>query len=71
MHLYVLRVKIIMKTFIGRQAELKKLRELQLSFRQKGLASLVVIKGRRCIGKSRLAEEFAKGQRFLSNYRYR
>jgi AAA+ ATPase superfamily predicted ATPase len=54
-----------MKTFIGRKNELKKLQELQQSFRQKGLASLVVIKGRRRIGKSRLAEEYAKGQRFL------
>ncbi len=54
-----------MKTFIGRKAELQKLQDLRTSFRQKGLASLVVIKGRRRIGKSRLAEEFAKGQRFL------
>ena len=54
-----------MKVFIGRKTELQQLRESRLSFRQKGLASLVVIKGRRRIGKSRLAEEYAKGQRFL------
>lgn len=42
--------------FLGRQRELKILRSL-LSKRS---ASLVVLKGRRRIGKSRLAEEFAK-----------
>lgn len=55
-----------MKIFIGREPELKKLKELRLSFKQKGLASLVVIKGRRRIGKSRFIEEYAKGQRFLT-----
>lgn len=55
-----------MKTFIGRAAELTKLREVRESFQQKGLASLVVMKGRRRIGKSRLAEEYAKGQRFIT-----
>ncbi len=54
-----------MKIFVGRKTELQKLQDLRQSFRQKGLASLVVIKGRRRIGKSRLAEEFAKGQTFL------
>lgn len=42
--------------FFGRQAELARLKELA----QKRSASLVVIKGRRRIGKSRLADEFAK-----------
>lgn len=42
-------------SFIGRSAELKTLSE----FTQKKTASLLVIKGRRRIGKSRLAEEFA------------
>ncbi len=48
--------------FIGRQNELKNLNDLL----QKKTSSLVVIKGRRRIGKSRLVEEFAKGHRFLS-----
>lgn len=43
-------------TFVGRQAELDR---LQLLLKRK-LASIVVIKGRRRIGKSRLVEEFAK-----------
>jgi AAA+ ATPase superfamily predicted ATPase len=47
--------------FIGRQKELK---ELNLLLSRK-TASLVVIKGRRRIGKSRLIEEFAKGKNFL------
>ena len=47
--------------FIGRKKELQDLR-LLLARR---LASLVVIKGRRRIGKSRLIEEFAKGKKFL------
>lgn len=42
--------------FVGRQEELKSLNDLM----QKKAASLVVIKGRRRIGKSRLVEEFAK-----------
>ena len=46
--------------FIGRQNELEELRGL---FKQR-TASLVVIKGRRRIGKSRLAEEFAKDLQF-------
>ncbi len=48
--------------FIGRQNELKSLRDLT----QKRAASLVVVKGRRRIGKSRLIAEFAKKYRFLS-----
>jgi AAA+ ATPase superfamily predicted ATPase len=47
--------------FIGRQGELK---ELKLLLSRK-TAALVVIKGRRRIGKSRLIEEFAKGKNFL------
>lgn len=51
-----------MMPFIGRERELKLLKDL---LRQKK-ASLVVIKGRRRIGKSRLVEEFAKNYRFIS-----
>ncbi len=47
--------------FIGRMEELSR---LNLLF-EKPTASLVVVKGRRRIGKSRLIEEFAKGKRFL------
>ena len=47
--------------FIGRAAELKSLKDLA----QKKSSSLVVIRGRRRIGKSRLEEEFAKKERFL------
>ena len=42
--------------FIGRERELKRLR----GFKNKRGASLIVIRGRRRIGKSRLIEEFAK-----------
>lgn len=45
-----------MSNFIGRKQELSLLKELT----SKKTASLVVIKGRRRIGKSRLLEEFAK-----------
>ncbi|RZI46116.1 AAA family ATPase [Candidatus Finniella inopinata] len=51
-----------MTTFVGRKQELTKFKDLA----QKRQASLVVIKGRRRIGKSRLAEEFAKNKTFLS-----
>ncbi|MBI2811213.1 MAG: ATPase [Candidatus Melainabacteria bacterium] len=51
-----------MKPFVGRENELKRLEDLAKS----GRANLVVIKGRRRIGKSRLAEEFGKGKEFLS-----
>ena len=51
-----------MKPFVGRIEELKKLENLLRS----GRACLTVLKGRRRIGKSRLAEEFAKGKKFLS-----
>jgi uncharacterized protein len=46
--------------FIGRKAEIQELKDLQ----QKDIASLVVVQGRRRIGKSRLIEEFAKNQKF-------
>jgi len=51
-----------MKPFVGRKRELAKLEDLF----QLNRACLVVIKGRRRIGKSRLAEEFGKGKTFLS-----
>ncbi|MBP6952006.1 MAG: ATPase [Alphaproteobacteria bacterium] len=47
--------------FVGRKDELERLNSLL----GKKSASLVVVKGRRRIGKSRLVEEFAKGKRFL------
>lgn len=51
-----------MKAFIGRKNELSQLEELSKS----GRSTMVVIKGRRRVGKSRLASEFAKGKTFLS-----
>ena len=50
------------KNFIGRKKELQILKSLTV----KNTASLVVIKGRRRIGKSRLAEEFGKQFKFIS-----
>jgi uncharacterized protein len=50
-----------MSPFIGRTAELLELRRL-LNSRQ---ANLVIVEGRRRIGKSRLVEEFGRGQRLL------
>jgi len=50
-----------MKPFVGRDNELKRLEDLLKS----GRACLVVMKGRRRIGKSRLAEEFGKNKVFL------
>lgn len=50
-----------MKPFIGRDKELERLDDLSKS----GRACLVVIKGRRRIGKSRLVEEFGKDKVFL------
>jgi len=47
--------------FVGRTNELESLADLT----QKRSASLVVVKGRRRIGKSRLIEEFARDIRFL------
>jgi AAA+ ATPase superfamily predicted ATPase len=49
------------QNFIGRDNELNALKELFF----KKSASLVVIRGRRRIGKSRLVQEFAKGHKFL------
>ncbi len=46
---------LTMTRFVGRDVELAKLKELA----RLGVASLVVIKGRRRVGKSRLATEFA------------
>lgn len=54
--------EIQMTRFIGREAELKTLEGML----EKNSASLIVLKGRRRIGKSRLAEEFAKNQKFYS-----
>lgn len=51
-----------MTTFLGRKRELDRLERL----RELRKASLVVIKGRRRVGKSTLVEEFAKGKNFLS-----
>jgi uncharacterized protein len=51
-----------MKPFVGREKELEELEGLARS----GNARMVVIKGRRRIGKSRLAEVFGKGKNFLS-----
>lgn len=48
--------------FIGRAKELEELKRLQT----KKSASLVIVQGRRRIGKSRLIQEFAKGERFYS-----
>ena len=47
--------------FIGRKRELKALAKLL----KKGVASLVIVQGRRRVGKSRLIEEFAQGHRFF------
>lgn len=47
--------------FVGRKKEFK---DLNLLISKKS-ASLVVVRGRRRIGKSRLIEEFAKGKKFL------
>ena len=48
-------------SFVGRQQELQALNRLF----KKNVASLVVIQGRRRIGKSRLIEEFAKNHKFF------
>lgn len=50
-----------MTFFIGRTTELAELRRLLDSRR----ADLVIVEGRRRIGKSRLVEEFGRGKRFL------
>lgn len=48
--------------FVGREVEIQELANLQ----GKNIASLVIVQGRRRIGKSRLIEEFAKNQKFFS-----
>jgi len=48
--------------FIGRKRELHKLDDLS----KRKIANLVVVKGRRRIGKSRLIEEFAKNTKFIA-----
>ena len=48
--------------FVGRLLELDRLKSLW----KRKVASLVVIKGRRRIGKSRLVEEFSKNVKFIS-----
>jgi AAA+ ATPase superfamily predicted ATPase len=50
--------------FIGREAELRKLQE----FKKRRSAGIVVVCGRRRIGKSTLVEHFAKKTRFLEFY---
>jgi AAA+ ATPase superfamily predicted ATPase len=55
-------IMVSMKPFVGRESELRRLEDLSKS----GRACLVVIKGRRRIGKSRLAEEFGKKKKFLA-----
>src|ERR1700722_2776513 len=50
-----------MKPFVGRDNELRRLEDLSKS----GRACIVVLKGRRRIGKSRLAQEFGKDKVFL------
>ncbi len=51
-----------MKNFVGRKHELALLEDAL----RRGIARLVVIKGRRRIGKSRLAEEFGKDKLFYA-----
>ena len=46
--------------FIGREAEIQELNDLH----HQNVANLVIVQGRRRIGKSRLIEEFAKDQKF-------
>ncbi|MBM3197948.1 MAG: ATPase [Chlamydiae bacterium] len=51
-----------MARFVGREQELRKLTNLL----DKDTASLVVIRGRRRVGKSRLIQEFSQGKKFFS-----
>lgn len=60
-HKNIMLIYSMMKPFVGRDYELQRLKDLSKS----GRACLVVIKGRRRIGKSRLAEEFGKDKIFL------
>jgi hypothetical protein len=50
--------------FIGREVEIQKLKD----FKKRGIAGIVVVCGRRRIGKSTLIEHFAEGSRFLELY---
>ncbi len=61
MYIHILRIGDNMSTvgFIGREAELEELKRQA----KKKMASLIVIKGRRRIGKSRLIEEFCQHYR--------
>ncbi len=64
LHLHILcHIGLVMKEFpfVGRVNELKSLVDLT----QKRSSSLIVIRGKRRVGKSRLVEEFAKNYRFL------
>ena len=58
----MMSIPTVPKPFIGREPELHQLQALHKHKR----AVIAVIKGRRRIGKSQLALEFAKGQRLLS-----
>jgi len=51
--------------FVGRKRELRLLSDLW----EKKVANLVVIKGRRRIGKSRLVDEFAKDKKYYIFFR--
>jgi hypothetical protein len=55
----IVKIRIGIMTFFGRNEELGQLSNLL----EKKTASLVVLKGRRRIGKSRLIEEFAKREK--------
>jgi AAA+ ATPase superfamily predicted ATPase len=52
----------VKKLFVGRESELQELADLQ----DKNSANLVIVQGRRRVGKSTLIEEFAKNQKFYS-----
>lgn len=54
------------RPFVGRQEELERL----VGLLKKKTASLVVIKGRRRIGKSRLVEEFGRQEKNIKYYRF-
>lgn len=60
---YYFRAELIMykSNFIGRETELEKLNDLMA----KRVSALVVIKGRRRVGKTSLIEKFAEGKPFL------
>ena len=51
-----------MTVFVGRKQELEELKR----FLKKSISSLIVVRGRRRIGKSRLVEEFAKPYKFYT-----